>query len=163
MSKPPPPLHAHHLQPVLPSPGQHTLTPTPLAAAALDEQMYPGETITIDLEPSVEEVLEMGLARLESKTTWKLWKSEDREFLDADSFRYRCRLLGGVRERAMQLCLLVTGKGRVQVTPHLPPPYPCTANRTVVSAQATPSGLLQWWKFCNPLYLLFFGDFDTSC
>jgi len=49
--------------------------------------MYPGETLAIDLEPSVEEVLETGLARLETQPTWKLWKSDDKEFLDADSFR----------------------------------------------------------------------------
>ena len=49
--------------------------------------MYPGETLTIDLEPAVEEVLETGLSRLETKPTWKLWKSDDKEFLDADSFR----------------------------------------------------------------------------
>jgi len=50
--------------------------------------MYPGETLTIDLEPSIEELLEVGLTRLESKSTWKLWKSDDQEFLDADSFRW---------------------------------------------------------------------------
>ena len=51
--------------------------------------MYPGEAITIDLEPSIEELLETGLKRLEEKPTWKLWQwpPEQKEFLDADSFR----------------------------------------------------------------------------
>ena len=51
--------------------------------------MYPGETIAIDLEPSIEELLTAGLTRLETKPTWKLWEwqPDNKEFLDADSFR----------------------------------------------------------------------------
>ena len=59
------------------------------SSTAAEEAMYPGETIAIDLEPSIEELLELGLTRLETKPTWKLWEwqLEGKEFLDADSFR----------------------------------------------------------------------------
>lgn len=57
--------------------------------AAAEEQMYPGEAITFDLEPSIEDLRELGIDRLKKKATWKLWQwpPEEKEFLDADSFR----------------------------------------------------------------------------
>ena len=58
--------------------------------AAAEDQMFPGETLTFDLEPSIEELLQLGISRLHEKPTWKLWQwlPEEKEFLDADSFRH---------------------------------------------------------------------------
>lgn len=69
---------------------------SPVVCTAAEEAMYPGETIAIDLEPSIEELLSVGLTRLESKPTWKLWEwqPDGKEFLDADSFRLASSLDG---------------------------------------------------------------------
>ena len=55
-------------------------------AAELDD----GTTLTVHLEPGLDEVFEEGTRRLLEKSTWKLWQwpPEEREFFDADSFRY---------------------------------------------------------------------------
>ena len=48
-----------------------------------------GETIAVNLEPPLDEVLREGEARLKEKGTWKLWQwpLDDREFFEAESFR----------------------------------------------------------------------------
>jgi len=64
-------------------------------AAALEAQeaaeLNDGTTITVSLEPGLDEIFEEGTRRLLEKSTWKLWQwpPEEREFFDADSFRYR--------------------------------------------------------------------------
>ena len=54
-------------------------------AAELDD----GTTMTVHLEPGLDEIFDEGTRRLLSKSTWKLWQwpPEEREFFDADSFR----------------------------------------------------------------------------
>ena len=62
--------------------------------AALEAQeaaeLNDGTTITVSLEPGLDEIFEEGTRRLLEKSTWKLWQwpPEEREFFDADSFRY---------------------------------------------------------------------------
>ena len=72
--------------------------------------MYPEDTITIDLEPSIEELLEIGVGRLKEKSAWKLWQwlADDKEFLDADSFRCHCLTLYKLRVGRMPVCRLRT-------------------------------------------------------
>lgn len=61
--------------------------------AALEAQeaaeLNDGTTITVSLEPGLDEIFEEGTRRLLEKSTWKLWQwpPEEREFFDADSFR----------------------------------------------------------------------------
>ena len=54
-------------------------------AAELDD----GTTMTVHLEPGLDEIFDEGTRRLLDKSTWKLWQwpPEEREFFDADSFR----------------------------------------------------------------------------
>ena len=64
-----------------------------LAAAATEAQeaaeLDDGTTMTVHLEPGLDEIFEEGTRRLLGKSTWKLWQwlPEDQEFFDADSFR----------------------------------------------------------------------------
>ncbi|DBA96032.1 TPA: hypothetical protein ACH3X1_001533 [Trebouxia sp. C0004] len=61
--------------------------------AALEAQeaaeLNDGTTITVSLEPGLDEIFEEGTRRLLEKSTWKLWQwpPEEHEFFDADSFR----------------------------------------------------------------------------
>ncbi|KAL0025091.1 hypothetical protein WJX79_008079 [Trebouxia sp. C0005] len=52
-------------------------------------ELNDGTTITVSLEPGLDEIFEEGTRRLLEKSTWKLWQwpPEEREFFDADSFR----------------------------------------------------------------------------
>lgn len=47
------------------------------------------DTVLLELEPSLEVVLEEGIKRLQDKGTWKLWQwaPDNVELFDADSFR----------------------------------------------------------------------------
>lgn len=64
-----------------------------LLAAALEAaeaaELNDGTTITVSLEPGLDEIFDEGTRRLQEKSTWKLWQwpPEEREFFDADSFR----------------------------------------------------------------------------
>ena len=57
--------------------------------AAEAAELNDGTTVTVSLEPGLDEVFEEGSRRLLEKATWKLWQwpSEDKDFFDADSFR----------------------------------------------------------------------------
>lgn len=49
----------------------------------------PGEIPWVNLEPTVEELLEEGIKRLHSRDTWKLWKwpNSDKVFYTPDEFK----------------------------------------------------------------------------
>lgn len=65
----------------------------PVCSAAIEAQeaaeLDDGTTLTVHLEPGLDEIFEEGTGRLVDKSTWKLWQwpPEEREFFDADSFR----------------------------------------------------------------------------
>lgn len=67
---------------------------TVLVVAALEAaeaaELNDGTTITVSLEPGLDEIFDEGTRRLHEKSTWKLWQwpPDEREFFDADSFRY---------------------------------------------------------------------------
>ena len=58
--------------------------------AAEAAELNDGTTITVSLEPGLDEIFDEGTRRLHEKSTWKLWQwpPEEKEFFDADSFRY---------------------------------------------------------------------------
>ncbi len=65
-----------------------------LYSAAAEEAEFAAEhphtAITaINLEPTLEDILEEGVKRLQEKGTWKLWQwpRDGRKFYEADSFR----------------------------------------------------------------------------
>ncbi|KAL3153768.1 hypothetical protein ABBQ32_013356 [Trebouxia sp. C0010 RCD-2024] len=57
--------------------------------AAEAAELNDGTTITVSLEPGLDEIFDEGTRRLQEKSTWKLWQwpPQEREFFDADSFR----------------------------------------------------------------------------
>lgn len=57
--------------------------------AAEAAELNDGTTITVSLEPGLNEIFDEGTRRLHEKSTWKLWQwpPEEKEFFDADSFR----------------------------------------------------------------------------
>ncbi len=59
-------------------------------AAELAAENPDGGPVTINLEPTLDDVLEEGIRRLQEKNTWKLWQwpTGGKEFYDADTFRY---------------------------------------------------------------------------
>ena len=59
-------------------------------AAELEaETGEPGEIPWVNLEPTVDELLEEGIKRLHSRDTWKLWKwpNSDKVFYSPDEFK----------------------------------------------------------------------------
>lgn len=58
--------------------------------AAEAAELNDGTTFTVSLEPGLDEIFDEGTRRLHEKSTWKLWQwpPEEKEFFDADSFRY---------------------------------------------------------------------------
>lgn len=82
---------------------------TPPVAAALEAaeaaELNDGTTITVSLEPGLDEIFDEGTRRLQEKSTWKLWQwpPEEKEFFDADSFRYSLPLLSLKAARARDL------------------------------------------------------------
>lgn len=86
-------------------------------AAELDD----GTTMTVHLEPGLDEIFDEGTRRLLIKSTWKLWQwpPEEREFFDADSFR--CNLgacLQTVNSRSSILCLCPAAFSTLHCTEH---------------------------------------------
>lgn len=69
---------------------QHCYSCLPAALEAEEAaELNDGTTITVSLEPGLDEIFEEGSRRLLEKSTWKLWQwpPEEQEFFDADSFR----------------------------------------------------------------------------
>lgn len=69
---------------------QHCYSCLPAALEAEEAaELNDGTTITVSLEPGLDEIFEEGSRRLLEKSTWKLWQwpPEQQEFFDADSFR----------------------------------------------------------------------------
>lgn len=58
--------------------------------AAEAAELNDGATITVSLEPGLDKILDEGIRRLREKPTWKVWQwpPDEREFFDAESFRY---------------------------------------------------------------------------
>lgn len=67
--------------------------------AAEAAELNDGTTITVSLEPGLDEIFDEGTRRLHEKSTWKLWQwpPEEKEFFDADSFRYFVSIAGPLK------------------------------------------------------------------
>ena len=71
--------------------------------AAEAAELNDGTTITVSLEPGLDEIFDEGTRRLHEKSTWKLWQwpPEDKEFFDADSFRYFVSTAGPLKRELL--------------------------------------------------------------
>lgn len=65
------------------------VSPADAAAAALAESPDGELQYPTDMESPLEEILDEGVRRLDSQTTWKVWQwqPDQMEFYDAESFR----------------------------------------------------------------------------
>lgn len=74
--------------------------------AAEAAELNDGTTFTVSLEPGLDEIFDEGTRRLHEKSTWKLWQwpPEEKEFFDADSFRYFVSIA-----RPLQYCSSLNG------------------------------------------------------
>ena len=79
-----------NLQPLTPGLLRHPRAAAEAAEAAEAEGVEPGEIPRLNLEPTVEDALREGLARLRQRDTWKLWRWPLSEAVFYTPDEYKC-------------------------------------------------------------------------